>query len=104
MGAPVLKTGAGGLALSLWGFVVLLKVTYLKLQANKDTRKNRNRKGFFQNRAKAITVNASTHYETCTEQLSPFGGLLVLIKFFDQMAAALERGGRVEIRGLCSFM
>ena len=23
--------------------------------------------------------------------------------FFEQMSAALERGGRVEIRGLCSF-
>ena len=28
-------------------------------------------------------INASTVYETCTEQLSPFGGLLGLIKFFD---------------------
>ena len=27
--------------------------------------------------------NASTVFETCTEQLSPFGGLLPLIKFFD---------------------
>ena len=25
----------------------------------------------------------ATLYETCTEQLSPFGGLLALIKFFD---------------------
>ena len=49
----------------------------------KNTRKNRNRKGFSKNRAKARKINASTAYETCTEQLSPFGGLLALIKFFD---------------------
>jgi len=49
----------------------------------KNTRKNRIRKGFSKNRAKARKINASTPYETCTEQLSPFGGLLALIKFFD---------------------
>jgi len=49
----------------------------------KNNRKNRNRKGFSQNRANARKINASTAYETCTEQLSPFGGLLALIKFFD---------------------
>jgi hypothetical protein len=49
----------------------------------KNTRKNRIRKGFCENRTKARKINASTHYETCTEQLSPFGGLLALIKFFD---------------------
>ena len=49
----------------------------------KNTRKNRIRKGFCKNRAKARKINASTVYETCTEQLSPFGGLLALIKFFD---------------------
>ena len=48
-----------------------------------NTRKNRVRKGFCKNRTKARKINASTHYETCTEQLSPFGGLLALIKFFD---------------------
>ena len=47
------------------------------------TSKNRIRKGFCKNRAKARKINASTGYETCTEQLSPFGGLLALIKFFD---------------------
>ena len=41
------------------------------------------RKGFCKNRAKASKINASTPYESCTEQLSPFGGLLALIKFFD---------------------
>jgi hypothetical protein len=49
----------------------------------KNTRKNRIRKGFSKNRAKARKINASTPYETCTEQLSPFGGLLALIKFLD---------------------
>jgi hypothetical protein len=49
----------------------------------KNTRKNRNGKGFCKNPAKARKINASTPYETCTEQLSPFGGLLALIKFFD---------------------
>jgi hypothetical protein len=32
---------------------------------------------------KARKINSSTQYETCTEQLSPFGGLLALIKFLD---------------------
>ena len=49
----------------------------------KNSRKNRIRKGFCKNRVKARKINASTPYETCTEQLSPFGGLLALIKFFD---------------------
>jgi len=46
-------------------------------------RKSHNRKGFSKSRAKARKINACTAYETCTEQLSPFGGLLALIKFFD---------------------
>ena len=45
--------------------------------------KSRNSKGFRKNRAKARKINASTRYETCSEHLSPFGGLLALIKFFD---------------------
>jgi hypothetical protein len=49
----------------------------------KNNRKSRNSKGFNSNSAGARKINASTHYETCTEQLSPFGGLLALIKFFD---------------------
>jgi len=48
-----------------------------------NNRKNRSRKGFCKNRAKARKISASTAYETCTEQLSPFGGLLALIKFMD---------------------
>ena len=47
------------------------------------TSKNRIRKGFCKNRAKARKINASTPYETCSEQLSPFGGLLALIQFLD---------------------
>jgi hypothetical protein len=31
----------------------------------------------------ARKINASTEFETCTEQLSLFGGLLALIKFLD---------------------
>ncbi len=46
-------------------------------------RKSRLRKGFYKKRAKARKISASTAYETCTEQLSPFGGLLALIKFMD---------------------
>ena len=48
-----------------------------------NNRKKRSRKGFCKKRAKARKITASTAYETCTEQLSPFGGLLALIKFLD---------------------
>jgi hypothetical protein len=47
------------------------------------TRQKRSGKGFNKNRSKARKINASTHFETWTEQLSPFGGLLALIKFLD---------------------
>ena len=46
-------------------------------------RKNRKTKGFSPNGARARKINASTAYETCSEQLSPFGGLLAMIKFLD---------------------
>jgi hypothetical protein len=49
----------------------------------KNTRKSSSSKGFKINRAKARKINASTAYDTCTEQPSPFGGLLPLIKVFD---------------------
>lgn len=49
----------------------------------KNNRKSRNSKGFNKDRVGARKINASTVYETCTEQLSPFGGLLALIKFLD---------------------
>ena len=48
-----------------------------------NTKKKHNGKGFKEYGAKAIKINASTAFETCTEQLSPFGGLLALIKFLD---------------------
>jgi hypothetical protein len=48
-----------------------------------STRKKRIGKEFRKNRTAARKINACTAYETCREQLSPFGGLLALIKFFD---------------------
>jgi hypothetical protein len=48
-----------------------------------NSRKNCNNKGFSQNRTRPNKVNASTAYDTCTERLSPFGGLLAMIKFLD---------------------
>ena len=50
---------------------------------NQTNRKKRSRKGFCEKRPKPRKINASTAYETCSEQLSPFGGLLPLIKFID---------------------
>ncbi len=52
----------------------------------KVSRKSRGGKGFCANRARAGKINASTGFETCSEQLIPFGGLLALIKFFDLVA------------------
>jgi len=52
-------------------------------QQKKSNKKRHNGKGFKENGAEARKINASTVYETCTEQLSPFGGLLALIKFLD---------------------
>ena len=48
-----------------------------------NSKKKRNGKGFRESVAQARKINALTAYETCTEQLSPFGGLLTLIKFLD---------------------
>ncbi len=48
-----------------------------------NIRKKSSGKGFNRKRQRARKINASTDYETCTEHLSPFGGLLALIKFFD---------------------
>ena len=42
-----------------------------------------NCKGFSKPSARSSKINASTAYDTCREQLSPFGGLLALIKFWD---------------------
>jgi hypothetical protein len=49
----------------------------------KYNKKNHVSKGFRDNGAEARKINASTAYDTCTERLSAFGGLLGLIKFFD---------------------
>jgi hypothetical protein len=49
----------------------------------KDTRKRRARKGFRAGVGEPRKITASTGYETCRERLSPFGGLLALIKFLD---------------------
>jgi len=54
------------------------------VKSNKSKkRKNRKGKGFRKNLTNARKINASTPHETCSEQLSPFGGLLAMIKFFD---------------------
>ena len=52
-------------------------------QRKKSNKKRHNGKGFKANGAQARKIDASTVFETCNEQLSPFGGLLALIKFFD---------------------
>jgi len=52
-------------------------------QRKKHSKKKRVGKGFKKNTAKARKINASTKVETCNEHLSPFGGLLALVKFFD---------------------
>ena len=51
----------------------------------KNISKNRVCKGFREADAKPKRIAASTVYGTCTERLSPFGGLLALIKFLDLM-------------------
>jgi len=50
---------------------------------NNDITKSRNGKGSLEKERRARKINASTAFETCTEQISPFGGLLGLIKFLD---------------------
>ena len=40
-------------------------------------------KGILKPGARASKINDSTAIDTCREQLSPFGGLLALIKFLD---------------------
>jgi hypothetical protein len=50
---------------------------------NKDNTKSAASKGCEEQGAEARKINASTPYGTCSERLSPFGGLLGLIKFLD---------------------
>jgi len=52
-------------------------------QQKEHTKKKRAGKGFKKNTAKAEKINASTPVEICSRQLSPFGGLVALVKFFD---------------------
>jgi len=49
----------------------------------KDSRKRLASKHFNQNGGRSRKISASTAYGTCSEQLSPFGGLLGLVKFLD---------------------
>jgi hypothetical protein len=48
-----------------------------------NTRKTRKGKAFTQKLVKATKINASTRVETCDAALSPFGGLLAVVKFLD---------------------
>jgi len=50
---------------------------------NNDITKKLTGKGFEGSEPRARKINASTGFETCTEQISAFGGLLGLIKFLD---------------------
>ena len=49
----------------------------------KNNTKTQGSKGFTNNAFEPREIKASTAYGTCTERLSPFGGLLALIKFLD---------------------
>jgi len=50
-------------------------------QRKQHSKKRGGSKGFAKKRAGAIKINASTGYDTCREHLSPFDGVLALIKF-----------------------
>ena len=52
------------------------------VKQKRNNRKKQSSKGFTANSAKTGKINDSTEYETCDEQLSPYGGLLAVIKFF----------------------
>jgi hypothetical protein len=52
-------------------------------EQRKDNTKNPISKADNKKSEEARKISASTHYETCSEQLSPFGDALALIKFFD---------------------
>jgi hypothetical protein len=51
-------------------------------ESKSKKRQNRKDKGFNKSGGRARKINVSTPHETCSEQLSPFGGLLAMIKFF----------------------
>ena len=54
----------------------------VKMQ-NRDITNSLASKGLEERGSRAKKINASTAFEICTEQISPFGGLLGLIKFLD---------------------
>jgi len=54
----------------------------VKKQKDSNTKKAVS-KGFHEGESRAAKIDASTTFETCSEQLSPFRGLLGLIKFID---------------------
>jgi len=62
-------------------------------KTKKHTTKKRTSKLYNGNGSEPRKIKASTAYGTCTERLSPFGGLLALIKFLDLMR--LEEIGSV---------
>ena len=49
----------------------------------KHNRKRHVSKGYSEKGSEARKISASTVFETCTEQITPFGGLLGLIKLID---------------------
>ncbi len=54
------------------------------VKSNKSKKlKNRKNKEIRKNPVKSKKINASTAYDTCSEQLSPFGGVFPLIKFLE---------------------
>ena len=52
----------------------------VKSNKSKNSRDRKN-KGIREGAASARKINASMPYETCSEQLTPFGGLFAMIKF-----------------------
>lgn len=76
----------------------------VKKQKQDNTKKAVN-KGENKTAEKARKINANTHYETCRERLSPFGGLLALIKFLDLIKLeevfekAYKKPGRKPVLG-----
>jgi hypothetical protein len=61
------------------------EVTQMVKKRKQSTRKPVDSQGVPDKPVRARKIGASTAYGTCTERLSPFGGLLALIKFLDLM-------------------
>ena len=62
---------------------MMQEVTQMVIKRKNDINKTRCSKGFSDKGGRPRKIRPSTGYDTCTEQLSPFGGLLALIKFLD---------------------